>query len=192
MFALSIIFQMCPSVQITRTHLSYKINAILTKYFTKVFFLRVQLIKSVLAEVTAWCWTSAKLVPEKIITQFTDYKDQLHLDVLDPYLQWMEVWNNLISHESQILICHNQGVVNYLSLSPIKSIIKKNSVSIALIFQANTVSLAILIQMRKSSKRVLVTFPDYSKMNTFKTNKEVPGIHGGHYGNEKAFVCCTK
>ena len=63
-----------------------------------------------------------------------------------------------------ISIYHNQGVVNYFTPSPIKSLIK-----ITQRFHHIAVSsLAILIQIRKSSKRVPVTFPDYSEMNMFK------------------------
>ena len=56
-----------------------------------------------------------------------DYKNPLHLDVVDRYLWWMgikrfqmrlrRVWNHFLPHSSQVSIYHNQGVVDSLSRS---------------------------------------------------------------------------
>ena len=61
----------------------------------------------------------------------TDYKNPLHLDVVDLYLRRMgikryqtklhRVWNRFIPHESQVSIYHNQGVVDSLSRSSINT-----------------------------------------------------------------------
>ena len=55
-----------------------------------------------------------------------DYKNPLHLDVVDRYLRRMgdktiPDWNRFIPHESQVSIYHNQGVVDSLSRSPINT-----------------------------------------------------------------------
>ena len=57
-----------------------------------------------------------------------DYKKPLHLDVVDRYLRRMgdktipdEAPPSFIPHESQVSINHNQGVVEFLSRSPINT-----------------------------------------------------------------------
>ena len=60
-----------------------------------------------------------------------DYKNPLHIDVVDRYLRRMgikrfqtrlrRVWNRFIPHESQVSIYHNQGDVDSLSRSPINT-----------------------------------------------------------------------
>ena len=66
-----------------------------------------------------------------------DFKNPLHLDVVDRYMRlmgdktipdWSRVWNHFIPHESQVSIYHNQGVAQEMLVKeviPQKNIIIK-------------------------------------------------------------------